>query len=66
MLTLVRKKNESIVIGENIVVTVTEIYDGTVRLGIDAPKEMAVHRREVYEAIKLGEVSKEASAASEK
>jgi carbon storage regulator len=65
MLMLVRKKNESIVIGENIIVTVTEIYDGTVRLGIDAPKEMAVHRREIYEAIKRGEVPKEEAAASD-
>jgi carbon storage regulator len=65
MLMLVRKKNESIVIGEHIVVTVIGIYGDKVRLGIDAPQEMAVHRREIYEAIKRGEVPKEENAASD-
>ena len=52
MLVLSRKKNESIIIDENIVVTVVEIHGGKVRLGIEAPKEVTVHRREVYDAIK--------------
>ncbi len=51
MLVLSRKKNESIVIGENVVVTVIEIRGDKVRLGIDAPKDVAVHRKEVMEAI---------------
>ncbi len=51
MLVLSRKLNESIVIDENIVVTVVEIRGGKVRLGIQAPKEVTVHRREVYDAI---------------
>ncbi len=55
MLVLSRKKNESIVIDENIVITVVEIRGDKVRLGIDAPKEVPVHRREVYEAIKRSE-----------
>lgn len=58
MLVLTRKKNESVVIGENIVVMVVQIRGDKVRLGIDAPKEVSVHRREVYEAIKRGEVPK--------
>ena len=49
---LSRKKNESIIINENIVVTIVEIRGGKVRLGIQAPEEVTVHRREVYDAIK--------------
>ena len=51
MLVLSRKKNESIIINDNITVTVIEIRGDKVRLGIEAPKEVTVHRREVYEAI---------------
>src|SRR6266478_3316087 len=51
MLVLSRKKNESIIINDNIVVTVIEIRGDKVRLGIEAPKDVTVHRREVYEAI---------------
>lgn len=51
MLVLSRKKNESIVIYDNIVVTVIEIRGDKVRLGIEAPKDVTVHRREVYDAI---------------
>ncbi len=59
MLVLTRKANESIVIRDNIVITVVEIRGDKVRLGIEAPKEVPVHRREVYEAIKRGQVPKE-------
>ncbi len=51
MLVLSRKKNESIIINNDIVVTVVEIRGDKVRLGIVAPKEVPVHRQEVYEAI---------------
>jgi carbon storage regulator len=51
MLVLSRKKNESIVINNDIIVTVVEIRGDKVRLGIVAPKEVPVHRQEVYEAI---------------
>jgi carbon storage regulator len=51
MLVLSRKKNESIIINDHITVTVVEIRGDKVRLGIEAPKEVSVHRREVYEAI---------------
>jgi carbon storage regulator len=51
MLVLSRKKNECIIINDNIVVTVIEIRGDKVRLGIEAPKDVTVHRREVYEAI---------------
>jgi len=51
MLVLSRKNNESIIISDNITVTVIEIRGDKVRLGIEAPKDVSVHRREVYEAI---------------
>ncbi len=59
MLVLSRKKNESIIIGENIVVVVVEIRHDKVRLGIEAPKEVTVHRLEVYEAIKRSKGAQE-------
>ena len=52
MLVLSRKKNESIVINNDITIVVVEIRGDKVRLGIEAPKEVPVHRREVYDAIK--------------
>ena len=54
MLVLSRKKNESIVINNDITVTVVEIRGDKVRLGIVAPKEVPVHRQEVYDAIHGG------------
>ena len=51
MLVLSRKKNESIIINNDITVTVVEIRGDKVRLGIVAPKEVPVHRQEVFEAI---------------
>lgn len=51
MLVLSRKKDEKIIIGDQITVMVIEIRGDKVRLGIDAPKEVTVHRQEVYEAI---------------
>ncbi len=59
MLVLTRKTQESIIIGEDIVLTVIEIRRDRVRLGIKAPKEVSVHRRELYEAIKHGKAPKE-------
>ena len=51
MLVLSRKKNESIVINNDVTVTVVEIRGDKVRLGIVAPKEVPVHRQEVFDAI---------------
>jgi carbon storage regulator len=51
MLVLNRKPNESVFINDNIVVTVVSVQGDKVRLGIEAPREMPVHRREVYERI---------------
>jgi carbon storage regulator len=52
MLVLSRKKDEKIIIGDNITLMVIEIRGDKVRLGIDAPKDVSVHREEVYNAIK--------------
>ncbi len=51
MLVLSRHRDESIMIGDNVVVTIVDIRGDKVRLGIDAPNEIPVHRQEVYEAI---------------
>ncbi|MBX7166520.1 MAG: carbon storage regulator CsrA [Pirellulales bacterium] len=51
MLVLSRQRDESIIIADNIVVTIVDIRGDKVRLGITAPPEIPVHRREVYEAI---------------
>lgn len=51
MLVLSRQRDETIIIGDNIEVTVVDIRGDKVRLGITAPKSVTVHRKEVYEAI---------------
>ena len=66
MLVLSRKKNESIVINNDITIVVVEIRGDKVRLGVEAPKEVPVHRREVYDAIKRNEqLSREEDSASD-
>ncbi len=52
MLVLSRLRDESIVIGDNVVVTVVDVRGDKVKLGIEAPREISVHRHEVYEAIR--------------
>lgn len=54
MLVLSRHRNESIVINDNIEITVVDIRADKVRLGITAPKEVIVNRKEVHEAIQKG------------
>ncbi|MFN9942686.1 MAG: carbon storage regulator CsrA [bacterium] len=51
MLVLSRKKNESIVIDDQVVITIIEVRGDKVRLGIQAPRDVAVHRQEVLDAI---------------
>ena len=63
MLVLSRKKNESIVIDDRIVITVVEIRGDKVRLGIEAPRDVPVHRSEVYEAIHRVEESAKSSSS---
>jgi carbon storage regulator len=64
MLVLSRKKDESIVINNDITIVVVEIRGDKVRLGVEAPKEVPVHRREVFEAIARGEPVDAASVVS--
>lgn len=60
-----RKKNEQIVINDNIYVTVVEIRGDKVRLGIELPREVPVHRKEVYDALRaFAEVPQLAGAVS--
>ena len=65
MLVLSRKKNESIIINNDITIVVVEIRGDKVRLGVEAPKELPVHRREVYEAIKRNEDDQRAARDSD-
>jgi carbon storage regulator len=55
MLILTRRPNESLKIGDDVTVTVLGIKQGQVRIGVSAPKTIAVHREEVYERIRAGQ-----------
>ncbi|MDP6561648.1 MAG: carbon storage regulator CsrA [Candidatus Peribacteraceae bacterium] len=66
MLVLSRMKNESIVINNDITIVVVEIRGDKVRLGVEAPNDVPVHRREVYDAIKRnGQLADEGKTTSE-
>lgn len=60
MLVLTRKLNQTIVIQDNIFVKIVEIADGSVKIGIDAPKEILIYREEVFD-----EIQKENKRAAE-
>jgi carbon storage regulator len=51
MLVLSRQKNESIMIGDDVEITIVDVRGDKVRLGITAPKSVSVHRREIFDAI---------------
>lgn len=57
MLVLTRRPGESIVVGQDIVVTVIEIKGGQVRIGIDAPRDIDVYREEIYEQVRQENLS---------
>ncbi|GAA4667210.1 carbon storage regulator CsrA [Kineococcus glutinatus] len=63
MLVLTRRAGESVVIGDAIVVRVLEVRGDVVRVGIEAPREVQVHRQEVYDAVRQANVA--AAAATE-
>ncbi|MPM26031.1 Translational regulator CsrA [bioreactor metagenome] len=52
MLVISRKKGESLLIGDNIEITIVKLDDGSVKLAIDAPKEMRILRKELYNEVK--------------
>lgn len=65
MLILTRKEGESLRLGDDITVTVVSVKGGNVRIGIDAPRDLAVHREEIYEKITEGdEAARKASIAN--
>lgn len=63
MLVLSRHRDESIMIGDNIVITIVDIRGDKVRLGIQAPTNVPVHREEIYEAIKREVAARSAQAS---
>jgi len=60
MLVLSRRKDESIMIGDDVEIVIVNIRGDKVRLGITAPKHIPVHRREIYEAIQREKAEKDA------
>ncbi len=60
MLVLSRQKDESIMIGDDVEIVIVDVRGDKVRLGITAPREIPVHRKEVYEAIQREKGEKEA------
>jgi carbon storage regulator len=58
MLILTRRMNETLMIGDEVTVTILGVKGNQVRIGINAPREVAVHREEIYERIKGGELQR--------
>ncbi|HPS54101.1 MAG TPA: carbon storage regulator CsrA [Sedimentisphaerales bacterium] len=65
MLVLSRQKDESIIIGDDVEIIIVDVRGDKVRLGITAPKEVSVHRREVYDAIQREKNAKDSGEDTE-
>jgi carbon storage regulator len=65
MLVLSRQKDESIIIGDDVEITIVDVRGDKVRLGINAPKSISVHRKEVYEAIQREKAEKAKSGMTD-
>lgn len=63
MLVLSRQRDESIMIGDDVEITIVDVRGDKVRLGITAPKQIPVHRREIYDAIQREKAQKAAEEA---
>ncbi|HEX9877540.1 MAG TPA: carbon storage regulator CsrA [Gammaproteobacteria bacterium] len=63
MLILTRRVGETVVIGDDVTVTVLGVKGNQVRLGVNAPKQVAVHREEIYERIRREQAHEEAAPA---
>lgn len=57
MLIITRKNGESVMIGDDIEITVSKIYDGSVKIGIQAPKDVTIFRKEIYEQVQQENLS---------
>ena len=66
MLVMSRRKNESVVISDDIIVTVIEIREDKVRLGFEVPREMTLHRKEVYDMLDDSQTSRHPSSELQK
>jgi len=64
-LVLSRQKDESIMIGDDVEITIVDVRGDKVRLGINAPRSISVHRKEIYEAIQREKAEKAAKAKTE-
>ncbi len=65
MLVLSRQKDESIMIGDEVEITIVDVRGDKVRLGITAPKSIAVHRREIYDAIQREKKAKDGDGSTQ-
>ena len=64
MLVLSRQKDESIIIGDDVEITIVDVRGDKVRLGINAPREISVHRKEIYEAIQREKAQQRAAKSA--